>query len=207
MVRKEIEDAITSGASVVFTKKNDSDIDDIVGCWLNQVWTKNPEYEAIGANARFWHDAASEIAMNHPDKSMRHLIWRKLQFLHIYDVGQTMLNQMPQKKYVLYLGAGFVNQELRDLDIMEQAFSIVQNEWDTKDCIIYMITTFYQMEPYITKRISNPHIVDEIRYEEETLKLNGTPCFKSFEHLGGIKFVVNFNAKETCPDYNAFPEG
>ena len=209
LINDEVNNAVDSGASILFTKATDNvqRTPTIVGCWLNQLWSKNSEYQIIGANARVWHDAAAEIAMNHPNKAIHHLIWRKLQFLHIYDLAQILLNQMPQKKYVIYLGAGFVDNDLRSHDVMEEAFSIIHNDWKTKDCIIYMMTTFSSMEPLIKKRLHDPVVVDEVKFEDEMLELNGGRCFKSCEKLGGIKFFANFNEKEKSVDYNSFPEG
>ena len=207
LVTREIDDAIYSGASMLFTKSKSHGSFDIVGCFLNQLWEKNSDYEVVGANARLWHDAASEIAMNHPNKDIQHLIWRKLQFLHIYDLGQAMLNQMPQYKFALYLGAGFANEEVKESNVVGEAFSLYLNNWKTKDCVIYMMTTFSKMEPIMLKRLDNPKVVDEVRYEEEMLELNGVRCFKSCEHLGGIKFFANFNEHGDIPDYNSFPNG
>ena len=192
-VRKEIGDDIDSGASLVFTKKNINNTLSIVGCFLNNIWTRNTEYEIVGANAKIWHDAAAEIAMNHPNKTVQHLIWRKLQFLHIYDLGQVMLNQMPDKKFALYLGRGYANEEVRQSNIMDEGFSIILNNWDTKDCIIYALTTYSKMEPYIIKRLNSPSMVDEVKYEEEMLELDGVRCFKPCEQLGGMKFFVVVN--------------
>ena len=114
---------------------------------------------------------------------------------------------MPHKKYVFYLGAGFVDSDVRTHDVMEEAFSIIHNDWKTEDCIIYMMTTFSSMEPLIVKRLYNPVVVDEVKFEHEMLELNGSRCFKACENLGGIKFFANFNEKEKSVDYNAFPEG
>ena len=208
VINKEINDAVDSGASVLLTKKSgNEESPEIVGCCLNQIWSKNPEYDIVGANAKVWHDAAAEIAMRDSNKSIQHLIWRKLQLLHIYDVGQVMLNQMPQKKFALYLGAGFVNEDVRESDIMEEVFSILLDDWRTKDCIIYMITTFSKMEPIILKRLHNSTVVDQVRYEEEALELNGIRCFQACEGLGGMTFFANFNEKDATLDYSAFPNG
>ena len=207
LVTREIDDAIYSGASILYTKDNSNGSFDIVGCFLNQLWERNPDYEVVGANARVWHDAASEIAMRHPNKAIHHLIWRKLQFLHIYDIGQAMLNQMPQYKFALYLGAGFANEEVIESKATNEAFFLYQNNWNTKDCIIYMMTTFSKMEPIILKRFHNPKVVDEVKYDEEMLELNGIRCFTSCEHLGGIKFFANFNEQAANRDYSSFPNG
>ena len=174
---------------------------------VEPVMVQNTDYEIIGANARVWHDAAAEIAMCHPNKTIRHLIWRKLQFLHIYDLGQALLNQMPEKKFVFYLGAAFVDNEVRSDEIMKEGFSIIHNDWKTKECIMYTVTTFSSIEPLIVERLQKPVIVDEVKYEDEMLELNGTRCFKSCEHLGGIKFYANFNKQGNSLDYSSFPEG
>ena len=209
LVDKEIIDAIDSGASLLFTKLNDKGSSEIVGCWLNQIWTRNKSYDIIGANARLWHHAASEVVtMDENTNNNQHLLWRKLQFLHIYDLGQVLLNQMPEKKFVVYLGAGFVDERVRESDIMQEAFHIIQNEWNTRDCIIFMFTTFSKMEPYIQRRLNNPTVIDEMKYEDQTLEVDGVRCFKSCEHLGGIKFIVNFNKQGADnPDYNWYPSG
>ena len=207
LINDEINNALDSGASILFTKHDNNSASSIVGCWLNQLWSKNSDYEIIGANARVWHDAAAEIAMSHTNKATSHLIWRKLQFLHIYDLGQVLLNQMPEKKYVFYLGAGFVDSDVRSQEVMEEGFSIIHNDWKTDECIIYMVTTFSRMEPIIIKRLHNPAVVDEVKYEDEMLELNEVRVFKSCEHLGGMKFFANFNKQDTPLDYSSFPEG
>ena len=102
LVNKEIEDAMMSGSSVIFTKETNDQHQEIVGCGLDYIWTRNTDYDIIGANVKLWHDAASEIAMDNSNENLGHIIWRKLQFLHIYDLGQLLLNQMCHKN-TLYI--------------------------------------------------------------------------------------------------------
>ena len=62
---------------------------------------QNPKYEIIGAPAKNWHNTAADIAKT-VDEQYRHIIWRDLQFQHIYDLGQKFLIQSRKKK-ILYL--------------------------------------------------------------------------------------------------------
>ena len=82
-LQKELDLFINSGISLKFC---DSENDTVLGVGLSTTWKQNPKYEIIGAPVKDWHNAAAQIAHSFPEEK-RHIIWRDLQWQHIYDLG------------------------------------------------------------------------------------------------------------------------
>ena len=192
-VQNEIGSALKSGSSIVYTKPKDNKI---IGIFLNLIWQRNDEYEVIGASAKSWHNAAAEVIARDPKNNDNHLIWRNYQFQHIYDMGQNLLRQVPEKKYALYLSTGYINPEFRRSG-SSSVFEITRLKdyhlhWNLTDCVIYFMTTFSKMDERIKKHYSNYKQFDYVGYDEQELILDGHRCFEKFRNLGGITYYVDF---------------
>ena len=192
-VEKEIVSALNSGVSIAYKTPKDREI---VSIALNLIWKRNNEYEIIGAKAEEWHNAAAEIISKNLEVNEKHLIWRNYQFQHIYDVGQKLLQQAPEKKYALYLSTGYINPQFRRSGASSTSeisrLDDYHAHWDLSDCIIYFITSFYKMNKHIAKHYPIYKPFDHVRYTEEELILEGEKCFRPFENLGGLTYYVDF---------------
>jgi hypothetical protein len=193
-LNKEISTSLNSGTSLFYTKLNGTDVISIA---LNLIWQRNKEYEVVGANVKEWHNAAAEIIATTPELRDNHLVWRNYQFQHIYDVGQKLLEEAPEKKYALYLSTGYIHPEYRSsgtsttLEILKIDDFLTQ--WkNLSDCIIYCSTTFSKMDQRIQKFYPRYKPFDYISYTDQELVLDGSRCFQEFEHLGGITYHADF---------------
>ena len=120
----------------------------------------------------------------------KHLVWRNYQFQHIYDAGQKLLQQAPEKKYALYLSTGYIYPEYRRLQV--SSLYDYHVHFDLTDCVIYYATTFSSMNKRIQKLFPAYQPFDHVSYSEQQLVIDGRRCFQAFEHLGGITFYVDF---------------
>ena len=194
-VDKEIDAALNSGCSVIYTKPQQSEI---IRVALNLIWQRNNEYEVIGASSKSWHNAAAEIIASNPEMGDKLLVWRNYQFQHIYDVGQKLLQQRPEKKYALYLSMGYINPEFRRSSsssvFRSSSLDDYHEHWNLADCIVYFMTTFSKMDDHLQKNYSNSNYkpFDYVSYAEQELILEGRRCFEPFINLGGITYYVNF---------------
>ena len=190
IVKKEINNAIISGGSLVYTAPRD---EKIISIALNMVWTRNDDYEVIGSNAKNWHNAAANIV---GDAINPYALWRDYQFQHIYDVGQSLLKQAPEKKYALYLSTGYINPLFRRSGASSASevsrLDDYHTHWNLSECLIYFATTFSKMEPHIKKYYPNYVPFDYVSYAEEKLTVEGRRCFREVEKLGGIRYYVDF---------------
>ena len=194
----EIDAALKSGCSAIYTNTYGNDA--IMRVALNLTWQRNDKYEVIGADAKSWHNAAAEIVHNDINISERHLQWRNYQFQHIYDMGQKLLQQVPEKKYAFYYSIGCVYPGFRERGISSTSLTSdisrldgYHVNWDLSECIIYFMTSFPKMNTYMQTQPGKYKLIDYVSYAEENLILEGKKCFEPFEKLGGLTYYVNFN--------------
>ena len=193
-LNKEINTALNSGTSIVY---KDPATKNIISVALNLIWERNEEYKVVGASAKEWHNSASEIVNKTSESSIkRHLQWRKYQFQHIYDMGQKLLKENPEKKYAVYLSTGYINPEFRrTARSSSQQISRLDDyhaHWDLSHCIIYLATTFSKMDDYIQENYPSYIPIDHVKYSDLNLVLEDKKCFQPFEHLGGITYRADF---------------
>ena len=192
---KEINVALNSGVSTVYTHPKTNSI---ISVALNLVWEQNEQYKVIGGAAKEWHNSASEIVSKDlQNNAQKHLEWRRYQFQHIYDLGQSLLRQVPEKKYALYLSTGYINPKFRrsSSSSKSQLLSRLDDyhaHWNLSDCIIYFATTFSKMDDHIGTNYPNYKPFDHIKYTDQDLVLGSKRCFQPFEHLGGMTYYVDF---------------
>ena len=193
-LNKEINTALNSGVSKIYT---DSTTDEIISIALNLIWKRNEEYKVIGETAKIWHDSASEIVSKTSANTIQKALdWRKYQFQHIYDMGQSLLSQAPGKKYALYLSTGYISPKFRRASTSNsEQISRLDDyhiHWNLSDCIIYFATTFSKMDDHIKDNYSNYKPFDSVKYSDQNLELESKKCFEAFESLGGITYYVDF---------------
>ena len=198
-VQNEIESALESGGSMIFTNPQDSKI---IAISLSFIWQRNNMYEVIGADLKSWHNAAAEVIARNPKRDDNHLIWRNYQTQHAYDIGQKLMLQMPEKKYALYFSLVYVDPKYRQSgsslypNLITELWNIRNYgvQWNLADSIAYGMTTFTKMSE------KKPHYghyghfkpFDFLSYEEEELVLDGGRCFEKFKKLGGMTFYVDY---------------
>lgn len=187
-LEKELNLFINSGVSMKFC---DSINNDILGIGLSVIWKRNPNYEIIGAPVKEWHNTAASIARTFPEEE-RHIIWRDLQWQHIYDIGQRLLCQT-KKPQVLYKAMLILNPDLRSSSIANQAIDTVSSKNDNADFSRFVQSNFRGFDKNVNQIYKNPHLLDEVKYSEEQLILYDTEgrAFKIIDHLDGIRFFAD----------------
>ena len=105
---------------------------EIKGIAFSVPWKKEDDYDIVNAKAKEWHDCAADIA-NEFSEDKRHLIWRDLQFQHIYDLGQQVLSNS-KKPFVVYLAMLYFDKEVRSSQISYKVMSSYRNSEECKDC-------------------------------------------------------------------------
>ena len=198
-LNKEISTALNSGTSLFCTKPNGIDV---ISINLNRIWGRDNEYQVVGANVKEWHNAAAEIIATSPELRDKNFAWRNYQFQHIYDVGQKLLKEAPEKKYAIYISAGYIHPEFRrsrslksflfNQGVFQDIFYPSAHFKTLSDCIFYFITTYSKMDEYFQKAYPCYKPFDYISYADQELVLDGMRCFPRFEHLGGITFYSNY---------------
>lgn len=187
-LEKELNLFINSGVSIKFC---DSINHEILGIGLSVIWKRNPNYEIIGAPVKEWHNTAASIARTFPEDE-RHIIWRDLQWQHIYDVGQTLLCQTKKPK-VLYKAMLILNPDLRSSSIANQAIDTISSQNDNADFSRFVQSNFRAFDKNVNQIYKNPQLLDEVKYSDEQLILNETEgrAFKIIDHLHGIRFFAD----------------
>ena len=184
---KELDLFIHSGVSIKFCDKNEN----ILGIGFSVGWKRDVNYEIIGAPVLDWHNTAADIARTFPEED-RHIIWRDLQWQHIYDLGQKLLCQT-QKPQVLYKAILVLDPDLRSSNIANQAMQTICNFQPESEFSRFVQSNFRGFDKSVHKLYKNPQLLDEVKYSEEQLILNETKgrAFKCIDHLDGIRFFAD----------------
>ena len=183
-LEKEIKLFINSGVSL---KILDCHSREIVGIGFSVVWKRNTNYEVIGLSAKDWHNMAAVISKDYCE-NQRHLIWRELQYQHIYDLGQIVLRNSGQS-HVFYLAMLYLNKEVRSSQLSDIVISIPK-----PGCSLLCQSNFRGFDKTVYKTFKNPIILDEVKYSEEKLVLNerGDRAFQPIDHLDGLRFFADY---------------
>ena len=186
-IDKELELFMNSGVSIKFCDDSGS----IKGIGFSCVWNQNPKYEIIGAPVKNWHNAAADIAKT-VNEEYRHIIWRDLQWQHIYDLGQKFLLQSRKKK-IFYLAMLYLNPEIRASKIAEKAVREMIFNMNSEQCSYLCQSNFRGFDKSVTRFFKNPLLLDSVKYSEENLVLTESEgrAFRVIDHLDGIRFYAD----------------
>jgi hypothetical protein len=181
--KNELNLFINSGVSLKVKDKSQN----LLGIGFSAAWRQNPRYEIIGADVKNWHNTAAKIAQNYPENE-RHLIWRELQYQHIYDLAQRVLIKS-KKSLVFYLAMLYLSPEIRSSKIGENA--LIQTT--VPGCSLLCQSNFRAFDKTIYQKFKNPVLLDEVKYAEEELILNANNnrAFSPIDHLDGIRFYAD----------------
>ena len=188
---EEIDAHLKSGVSVVIC--DNDDMNRIVGCGFSRIWEKDDSYVIdYSMDVKSWHNSAASKAAKKDIESQGILQWRSLQTLHIYNLGQKLL-KVSSKKYALYLYMLHISTLARanGLSSITILNSMIK-EIDITECLVYCQSNFLGFDKVVYKIFPNPQIIDQVKYKDEELVINGERCFQKIHHLDGIKFFVEF---------------
>ena len=189
-LENEINAHLDSGmSSVLYDNEN---LDEIVGGGFCRIWEKNTNYNIdFTMDVKAWHNFAAENVAD-KDNINRVLDWRSLQSLHIYNLGQKLLNKS-SKKYSFYLAMLHISPcaQAKGLSSMN-VINTMLKDFDLSECLIYCQSNFPGFDKVIYKLLPNPEIVDQVMYKDEELVINGERVFQKISHLEGLKFFVEF---------------
>jgi len=162
---------------------------------MNTVWERNDEYNVIDADMKTWHNAAAEIVAQCDDRDLGHLIWRDYQYQYIYNSIQKSLRKS-NKSVGLYAGMGTVLPAYRGGGYTNILLYMIHTQWQlTQRCVFSTLTA---LPAHNTEHLQDmmkafhvdivEHSVDEVKYSEQDLVLDGKKVFAECEHLGCLGF-------------------
>jgi len=164
----------------------------IVGAILNAVWKRNDDYEVINADIKTWHNAAAEIVYKNTIPGIGHLIWRDYQYQHIYNSIQMALRNS-NKTLGFYAGMGTVLPAYRGGGYSQKLLFLMYMDWALSEkCILCTLTTlpahqnFKELMMFFD--VNAEHVVDEVKYSEQNLVLDGKKVFSEYANLGCLGF-------------------
>ena len=196
---KEINAHLDSGMSTV-VYDNDN-LDKIVGCGFCRIWEKNNNYNIdFTMDVEAWHNLAAESVAD-KDIVNRVIEWRSLQSLHIYNLGQKLLNRSP-KKYAFYLAMLHISPCAQAKGLCStNVINTMIKEFDLSESLIYFQSNFPGFDKLVYKLLPNSKIVEQVMYKDEELVINGERVFQKICHLEGLKFFVDFfNEPKLCSE-------
>ena len=69
---------------------------------------------------------------------------------------------------------------------------------EISECLFYMQSNFPGFDKTVKNIFPNPQVVDEVKYKDEDLMIDGKRCFEKIEKLEGLKFFAEFFKSERC---------
>ena len=185
-IENEVKLFVQSGVSLKFT---DAKSNEILGISCSIVWKRNPDYDIIDATIKDWHNTSAEIAHEKPYEE-RHLVWRDLQYQHIYNLGQKVL-QTSGKSFVFYVAMFGLNKKIRGTIPLGE---IMQHDKILQNCTMLCQSNFRAWESVVYNSWRNPVICEELKYLDEELCLDEKSgrAFKVIDHLDSLRFFVDY---------------
>ena len=188
-LKKEVDFLLTGGISFSIL---DSKSNVVKGVALLAPWKKNENYDLINASVKDWHNCSAEIAHEFPEEK-RHLIWRTLQFHHIYDLSQNILS-LSGKPYVYYIAIVYLDVDIRSANVTWEALSTYFQSEECKDCSFFIQINIKAHDKIVRHGFKDAKLMDEVSYCDEKLILNERQgrAFKAIDHLGSLRFFAQY---------------
>ena len=188
-LKKEVTLFTNGGVSMNLIE---SKTNEIKGIAFSVPWKKEDDYDIVNAKAKEWHNCAADIAHEFAEDK-RHLIWRNLQFQHIYDLGQQVLSNS-KKPFVVYLAMLYFDKEVRSSQISYKVMSSYRNSEECKECSFLVQSNFPGFDKTVHQALKKPKLVDEVKYSEEKLVMeeNGGRAFSVIDKLDRLRFFVDY---------------
>ncbi len=185
----EMDVYLDSGASISF-KNNDTG--NLVGVGLCALWAVDKDYQVVDGDAKTWHHAAAILAKERSPEVDPRVTWRDLQYQHIYNLCQMVLQQRaPEKKGVVWAGMLSFEKEAREMGLstvlMDHCIQVAEEDGVLVGCQ----SNFPGFDKFLYKHFSNPVLIEETKYADEELEVDGTKVLQFLEFLGSMKFFVN----------------
>ena len=157
----------------------------LLGVGFSSVWNRDPNYFIIRAPVQEFHNCAAEIAQNFP-LHHRHLIWRQLQWLHIYDLSQSFLSQT-QKSHLFYLAILYIQPEFRG---KLNFIPALMKQISQPNMSVMVQSNFRGFDKQVKQFFHNPILLDGVKYTEEKLILDPKKgrAFAPIDFLDGLNF-------------------
>ena len=188
-LKKEVNFLLTGGISFSIL---DSETNLVKGIALLAPWRRNENYDLINASVKDWHNCSAEIAHEFPEEK-RHLIWRTLQFHHIYDLSQKILS-LSGKPYVYYIAIVYLDEDIRSANVTWEALSTYFQSEECKDCSFFIQINIKAHDKIVRHGFKDAKLMDEVSYCDEKLILKERQgrAFKAIDHLGSLRFFAQY---------------
>ena len=188
-LREELDMFLNGGISFSLL---DSKSNILKGVALLAPWKRDEGYDIIDCSTKDWHNAAAEIA-HEKSESVRHLIWRNLQFQHIYNLGQQVLTTS-RKPFVIYIAIYYLDKDMRSADISLRTLTDYFQAEECRNCSLIVQINIKATEKIAYQVMRNPILIDEVNYADEKLILNENEgrAFKAIDHLGSLRFFAQY---------------
>ena len=182
---KELNLLLNSGVSFQFVDKRSQSV---VGIGLSCAWNRCQKYDVVGASLKEWHNTAARIAREEFKEDERHLVWRDLQWQHIYDLGQRLLSHS-KRPHVFYFAMLYLDSPLRATKIADNSLTV-----EKPDCTLLCQSNFRGFDKTVSRVFKKPFVCDEVKYSDEELVLYEKEgrAFRCIDHLDGIRFFANY---------------
>lgn len=183
IVSREMELYLNSGVSGIL---RNNQTQEVVGCFFNACWSRNPDYEPVdGVTMAEWYKTAAVVAVEmdagHPEP-----IWRDLQYQHIYNIAQAKMTET-DTDFAFYYGMGHVMPELRGSGIFNACSNLFFSAIVEKGLSIGMFTVNSMLE---RAKKGKFHVIwDHVDYTDVEFSVGGRPVFRRSFDLGGVTLV------------------
>ena len=191
-IDEEMNAHLDSGVSVVVVHDDGTtNPQKIVACGYSKIWGRNEKYVIDQAtDVETWHNLSALKASQNKDNAAGILEWRSLQTLHIYNLGQKLLN-LSTKRYALYFAMLHIHPSARTCGISSQSIlNTMLKEFDIGDCLVYAQSNFPGFDKVIYNIFPSPIIVDKVLYKDEQLMFDDKRCFEKIDNLHGLTFFA-----------------
>lgn len=91
-----------------------------------------------------------------------------------------------------YLGALYIDKEFRNLRLSDTIIRAVVQTCSKSNTLPLIQSNFRGFDRFVERNLENGRIVETMKYEEETLVVDGEKRFEMLKRLDGMRFYADF---------------
>jgi len=192
----EMDTFLESGVCICMQRQGASDEDPLVGVGLCAVWPRDEEYDIIdNVSVTDWLNAASQLAIEREEAEGvdRRITYRDLQYQHIYNLSQKTLVKYPHKMGVLWTAMLGIKPEARRSNFSEVSVKMLVDVKEKSGFGIILGTqsNFPPYDKVLFSYYKRPIIVEQAKYDEVDMEIDGEKVLHALKHLGAMKFFID----------------
>lgn len=186
-LEREMDLTLDMGGSLQIIKDGQ-----LAGAGFVCLFPADDNYQVLEGDCSTWHNAAAILAKENEHLLDPRITWRDLQYQHIYNLCQRVLRRYPDKKGFVWASMWGFTMEVRKHKFADIGMTnCAQTINKCPSLILGSQSNFTATHRIPEEKYQNPVLIDEAKYIDEELEVNGVKVLKTLSDLDNMKFYAD----------------